>query len=52
MCGAPPHVRFYSDSDREKRASQNTMSALPSKADTCSATSNVGDVPKADMGQI
>ena len=31
-------------------AAQNAMSALPPKADMCSATSDVRLVPKADIG--
>src|SRR5262245_47409834 len=42
ICTAPAHVRFTPNSDRESRHPQTVMSALPSRADMCSATSDVG----------
>jgi hypothetical protein len=41
MCGATAHVRFTLNSDRESGLSQRRMSALPPKADLCSATRDV-----------
>jgi hypothetical protein len=49
MCVATGDVRFAPDSDRESEFSQKAMSALPLKADTCSATSDVGYGPIADI---
>jgi hypothetical protein len=49
MCGAKRHVRFTPNSDRESRYPQKVMSALPPKADMCSANTDVGYEPKADM---
>ena len=37
MCGARSDVRFTPKSDRESRHPQTVMSALPPKADICSA---------------
>src|SRR5262249_8550386 len=37
MCGATRHVRFAPNSDRESGHRQTVMSALPPKADMCSA---------------
>ena len=42
MCGAKRYVRLAPESDRESRHPQRVMSALPPKADMCSATSDVG----------
>src|SRR5262245_30028812 len=42
-------VRFTPDSDRKSGHRQNFMSALPPKADVCSALANVGYGPKADI---
>ena len=41
ICGAPTHVRFTPDSDRESGYPQQDMSALPLKADVCGATNDV-----------
>jgi hypothetical protein len=49
MCAATGHVRFSSNSDRESRHRQTVMSALPLKADMCSAASDVGYGPEADI---
>jgi len=38
---ASAHVRFTPNSDRESELPQTVMSALPLKADTCSATRDV-----------
>jgi hypothetical protein len=43
------HVRFTLDNDRESRFPQKAMSALPPKADMCSALAHVCFGPKADM---
>src|SRR5215472_14352533 len=48
MCGANRHVRFTSNSDRESRHPQTVMSALPPKADMCSALAHVCFGPRAD----
>ena len=40
-CAAKDHVRFTPKSDRDGGLPQNGMSALPSKADMCSATADV-----------
>jgi hypothetical protein len=49
MRNAQPDVRFTPNSDRKSGHQQPVMSALPPKADSCSATGNVGYGPKADM---
>jgi hypothetical protein len=49
MCTAIGHVRFTPNSNRESRHRQPVMSALPSIADMCGATSDVGYGPKADI---
>jgi len=49
MCGAKPHVRFTPNSDRESGFPHKVMSALPPKADMCSAAWDVGFGPKADI---
>jgi hypothetical protein len=48
MCTALVHVRFTPDSDRESGLRQPVMSALPPKADMCSARAHVCFGPKAD----
>ena len=42
MRTAQTHVRFTPESDRDSGLPQQPMSALPPKADMCSATSDVG----------
>jgi hypothetical protein len=42
MCSAKRDVRFTPNSDRKSGHAQMVMSALPPKADMCSATSDVG----------
>jgi hypothetical protein len=49
ICGAKRHVRFSSNSDRKSRHPQTVMSALPPKADMCSARAYVCFGPKADI---
>jgi hypothetical protein len=49
MCGAKAHVCFTPDSDRKSGPVPMAMSALPPKADMCSAASDVGYGPKADI---
>jgi hypothetical protein len=49
MCGAPTHVRSTPNSDRESGLQQSVMSALPSKADMCSAQAHVCFGPEADV---
>jgi len=49
MCNAQPHVRFTPNSDRESGFPQKVMSALPPKADMCSAARDVRFGPKADI---
>jgi hypothetical protein len=41
MCGAKGHVRFAPESDRESGFPHKVMSALPPKADMCSALAYV-----------
>jgi hypothetical protein len=41
ICGATSHVRFAPNSDRESGFPQKVMSALPLKADMCSAARDV-----------
>ena len=48
MCGAQAHVRFTPNSDRESGFPQTVMSALPPKADMCSAVTDVCLGPIAD----
>ena len=43
------YVRFTLDNDRESRFPQKAMSALPPKADMCSARGYVRFGPKADI---
>src|SRR5215470_1348089 len=52
MCGAPTHVRFTPNSDRESRHPQTVMSALPPEADMCGATRDVRFGPKADRAGL
>jgi hypothetical protein len=47
--GATSHVRFTPNSDRESRFPQTVMSALPPKADMCTARGHVCFGPTADM---
>jgi hypothetical protein len=49
MCGASPHVRFATNSDRESGHLLRGMSALPLKANMCSALTDVRFGPIADM---
>jgi hypothetical protein len=41
MCSAKHHVRFTPDSDRKSRHPHKVMSALPPKADMCTALNDV-----------
>src|SRR5262245_12122528 len=47
---AATHVRFTPNSDRESGHQHTIMSALPPKADMCSALADVCFGPKADIG--
>jgi len=49
MCVAKSDVRFAPNSDRESGLPQPVMSALPPKADMCSAQAHVRFGPKADI---
>ena len=49
MCSAQRHVRFTPNSDLECEIPQKAMSALPPKADMCSAKADVCYGPKADI---
>ena len=49
---AKSHVRFTPNSDRESGFSQEAMSALPPKADMCSAPAHVRFVPIADIQEF
>ena len=49
MCSAMSDVRFTPNSDRESGHAAMVMSALPLKADMCSAFIDVGLGPEADM---
>ena len=49
MCSATSDVRFTPDNDRESGLSQVGMSALPPKADMCSALADARFGPKADI---
>jgi hypothetical protein len=42
ICAANRHVRFTPDCDQKSGPTQKVMSALPLKADMCSATTDVG----------
>ena len=46
------NVRFTLNSDRESRHPQPVMSALPPKADMCSALADVCFGPKADIVRV
>jgi hypothetical protein len=46
---AKSHVRFTPNSDRESKIPQNVMSALPPKADMCSALADVCFGPIVDI---
>jgi hypothetical protein len=46
---AKTHVRFTPDSDRNRGLFQTVMSALPPKADMCSALAKVRFGPKAEI---
>src|SRR5262249_51604361 len=46
------HVRFTPNSDRESRHPQTVMSALPPKADMCSAQADVRFGPIADIAHL
>jgi len=49
MCVAKSDVRFTPNSDRESGFPHKVMSALPPKADMCSAVVDVRFGPKADI---
>src|SRR6516165_7011182 len=49
ICAAKIHVRFAPNSDRESRHLSKVMSALPPKADMCTARGHVCFGPKADI---
>ena len=49
LCAARRHVCFTPNSDRESEIPQKVMSALPPKADMCSAQAHVCFGPIADM---
>ena len=49
ICAAKNDVRFTPNSDRKSRHAQMVMSALPPKADMCSALADVCYGPIADM---
>src|SRR5262245_12692985 len=51
MCSAKWHVRFTPNSDRDSGLPQTVMSALPLKADMCSALAHVCFGPKADIAR-
>jgi hypothetical protein len=48
-CSAKRHVRFTPNSDRKSGHQFRVMSALPPKADMCSALADVCFGPKADI---
>src|SRR5262245_5834238 len=52
MYAAKGHVRFAPNSDRESELPQTVMSALPPKADMCSALAHVCFGPKADIKSV
>ena len=52
MCGAKSDVRFTPNSDQKSRHAEMVMSALPPKADMCSAASDVCYGPEADMEHL
>jgi hypothetical protein len=49
MCAAKRDVRYTPNSDRESEFPQTIMSALPPKADMCSARGHVCFGPEADI---
>jgi hypothetical protein len=49
ICSAKGHVRFAPNSDRESGFAQTVMSALPPKANMCSALADVRFGPIADI---
>jgi hypothetical protein len=49
VCGARAHVCFTPNSDRESGLPRQAMSALPLKADMCSALADVRFGPIADI---
>jgi hypothetical protein len=49
MCAAKSDVRFTPNSDRKSGLPSKIMSALPPKADMCSALAYVGFGPIADI---
>src|SRR5262245_33762858 len=49
MCAAKRNVRFTPNSDRESEIPQKAVSALPPKADPCSAQAHVRFGPIADI---
>src|SRR6476620_426486 len=49
ICGGKGHARFAPNSDRKSGFPQTVMSALPPKADMCSALAHVCFGPKADI---
>ena len=57
MCGAPTHVRFTPNSDRESGPPQTVMSALPPKADIrhCSGSCGpecIATPPRDKLGSL
>src|SRR6516162_6009381 len=52
MCVAKSDVRFTQDSDRERGFPQRVVSALPVKADMCSAIADVRYGPKANIDDM
>ena len=52
ICAAKSDVRFIPNSDRKSGFPQKVMSALPPKADTCSALAYVCLGPKADIDSV
>ena len=52
ICSAKEHVRFTPNSDRKSGFPHKVMSALPPKADTCSALAYVCLGPKADIDSV
>jgi hypothetical protein len=52
ICAAKSDVRFTPNSDRKSGFPHEVMSALPPKADMCSALAYVCFGPKADIGAV
>jgi len=52
ICSANRHVRFSLNSDRESEFEQKGRSALPPKADMCSALADVCFGPIADVTSL